>query len=554
MTRRHWIALSFLVVAAAAALWFGWRQHEQDWLRQPIAGLGQAVMFEVPAGASLTGVADALQARGILDNPGAWVRHAKRTGAATRIQTGEYELLPGTTPAALLDKFVAGDVLLHTLTIPEGWTARQALAAIQSHPQVTVELGGLTEQQWMARIGLADQHPEGQFFPDTYRFPRGTSDRELLMQAHGRLQRELAGGVAAPRGGPAVRDAVRGADPRVRGRKGNRRGRRAAADRRRVRQPAAQGHAAADRPHGHLRPRREIRRQPAQARPARRHAVQHLHARRDCRRRRSRSAVARRSRLPCARRRPTRCTSSRPAWATAGISSRRRWSRTTPTSRGTCPTSAAAAASRCAKVCRCAAASSRSRASRASASRRRRRMPRPGCGNAASRCVQTREPGGTPLAEELRALVLEPRERPLGVTAELLMIFAARASHVADKIRPALQRGHWVLCDRFTDATLAYQGGGSGVNTAWITATGENRPSAPGARPHVPVRRAAGRRHVPCRRARQPAGPVRDRGHGVLRPRAQRLPRARGTGARAFPGHRRDRQRRRGRSQRPARH
>ncbi len=82
--------------------------------------------------------------------------------------------------------------------------------------------------------------------------------------------------------------------------------------------------------------------------------------------------------------------------------------------------------------------------------------------------LQTREPGGTPLAEELRALVLEPRERPLGVTVELLMIFAARASHVADRIRPALQRGHWVLCDRFTDATLAYQGGGSGVSAASI--------------------------------------------------------------------------------------
>lgn len=191
MKRRHWIALSFLVIAAAVALWIGWRQHEQDWLRQPIGGLGQAVVFEVPAGASLTSVAETLQARGILDNPGAWVRHAKRTGAATRIQTGEYELLPGSTPAALLDKLVAGDVRLHTLTIPEGWTARQALAAIQSHPQVTVELGGLAEKQWMARIGLVGQHPEGQFFPDTYRFPRGTSDRELLAQAHGRLQREL---------------------------------------------------------------------------------------------------------------------------------------------------------------------------------------------------------------------------------------------------------------------------------------------------------------------------------------------------------------------------
>ena len=80
----------------------------------------------------------------------------------------------------------------------------------------------------------------------------------------------------------------------------------------------------------------------------------------------------------------------------------------------------------------------------------------------------TREPGGTPLAEQLRAVVLEPRERPIGVTVELLLIFAARASHVADKIRPALRRGRWVLCDRFTDATLAYQGGGSRANLAWI--------------------------------------------------------------------------------------
>ena len=82
--------------------------------------------------------------------------------------------------------------------------------------------------------------------------------------------------------------------------------------------------------------------------------------------------------------------------------------------------------------------------------------------------VVTREPGGTPLAEELRAVVLEPREQAIGVTVELLLIFAARASHVADKIRPALRRGQWVLCDRFTDCTLAYQGGGSGANLAAI--------------------------------------------------------------------------------------
>jgi dTMP kinase len=82
--------------------------------------------------------------------------------------------------------------------------------------------------------------------------------------------------------------------------------------------------------------------------------------------------------------------------------------------------------------------------------------------------VVTREPGGTPLAEQLRRLVLEPQDGPVDRSTELLLIFAARANHVAGVIRPALRRGRWVLCDRFTDATVAYQGGGSGMNEAWI--------------------------------------------------------------------------------------
>jgi dTMP kinase len=80
----------------------------------------------------------------------------------------------------------------------------------------------------------------------------------------------------------------------------------------------------------------------------------------------------------------------------------------------------------------------------------------------------TREPGGTPLAEKLRALVLEPHYAPIGAAAEFLIFFAARASHVADVIRPALQSGRWVLCDRFTDTTEAYQCGGRGVDRAAI--------------------------------------------------------------------------------------
>lgn len=77
--------------------------------------------------------------------------------------------------------------------------------------------------------------------------------------------------------------------------------------------------------------------------------------------------------------------------------------------------------------------------------------------------IESREPGGTPLGEELRSLLLGHRDQGLCAESELLLMFAARAEHLARKIRPALARGDWVLCDRFTDASYAYQGAGRGI-------------------------------------------------------------------------------------------
>ena len=77
--------------------------------------------------------------------------------------------------------------------------------------------------------------------------------------------------------------------------------------------------------------------------------------------------------------------------------------------------------------------------------------------------VQTREPGGTPLGEAVRAIVLDPTHREMCAESELLLMFASRAQLVRECIEPALAAGQWVLCDRFTDASYAYQGGGRGV-------------------------------------------------------------------------------------------
>ncbi len=95
--------------------------------------------------------------------------------------------------------------------------------------------------------------------------------------------------------------------------------------------------------------------------------------------------------------------------------------------------------------------------------------------------IKTREPGGTPLAEKIRQLLLDETQEQVDPIAELLMMFAARAQHILHVIRPALERGDWVLCDRFTDATYAYQGGGRGIDfdkIAWLEnlVQGEIRP------------------------------------------------------------------------------
>ena len=117
--------------------------------------------------------------------------------------------------------------------------------------------------------------------------------------------------------------------------------------------------------------------------------------------------------------------------------------------------------------------------------------------------IETREPGGTALAEAIRGLFL--RDEPMPAASELLLLFAARASHLQDVILPALARGTWVVCDRFTDATYAYQGGGRGLDSAWIAdlerrVQGSMRPDCVLVL-DAPV--AVGRGRVAARRGRQ---------------------------------------------------
>lgn len=121
----------------------------------------------------------------------------------------------------------------------------------------------------------------------------------------------------------------------------------------------------------------------------------------------------------------------------------------------------------------------------------------------------TREPGGTPLAESIRDVVLTAREETLPPTAELLLMFAARAVHLANHIEPNLRAGRWVICDRFTDATYAYQGGGRQLPMSSI---GELESMVQGTlRPHLTLLLDAPVENALARARRRNAGAPEDR-------------------------------------------
>lgn len=140
--------------------------------------------YEVKPGMSLREVAQDLAQRGVIKHWIYLVGLAQWQGRAHQIKAGEYAFASGITPLQLLDQMVAGQVLEHTLTVIEGWTFRQLMDLIQGAKTLDHTLTGLTDEQIMARLGYPDQHPEGRFLPDTYRFPKNMTDLAFLQRAY----------------------------------------------------------------------------------------------------------------------------------------------------------------------------------------------------------------------------------------------------------------------------------------------------------------------------------------------------------------------------------
>lgn len=173
-----------VAVLAGGAAWLAWRD-----LDRPLE-ITATELLVVPPGAALRSVSAELGARGVLPRPWLLTLYGRLTDDAVRIHAGEYELTPGLTPRSLLGKLVAGQVLLHQLTVVEGSRFTDFITVLRAHPAIATS--DVAPEAVMATLGAPETDPEGLFFPDTYRFPRGTRDIDVLRIAYEAMQRRLA--------------------------------------------------------------------------------------------------------------------------------------------------------------------------------------------------------------------------------------------------------------------------------------------------------------------------------------------------------------------------
>jgi UPF0755 protein len=175
-----------LLLAGLVVLGFGWQQLQRPHLE------GDSVVVDIPRGASFRSLTAQLQAAGVIDHSLPFLIWGRVSGLAADVKAGEYEFTADTTPVQALQQIVDGRVKLYSLTILEGWTVSRVLAALAERSELRHTLEGMNAETLLSALGVDDGHAEGWFFPDTYVFPRGTSDAEILRRAYRRMEQELA--------------------------------------------------------------------------------------------------------------------------------------------------------------------------------------------------------------------------------------------------------------------------------------------------------------------------------------------------------------------------
>jgi UPF0755 protein len=177
--------LLLAALVAGGAAWWAWQELDRP---GPAA---EAVVVEVPSGASLARIALRLEEAGVVRHARLLEWYGRGSGLAGQVRAGEFRFPAGSTTREVLERLVSGEVVLHSITVVEGWTFRQMRAALAAHPAVRHTLEDIDDADIMRRLGEPDRHPEGWFLPETYRFPRNTSDLELMRIAHQAMRRAL---------------------------------------------------------------------------------------------------------------------------------------------------------------------------------------------------------------------------------------------------------------------------------------------------------------------------------------------------------------------------
>lgn len=176
-----------LVVVAGLTVFAGLDLYE--YVSRPLPMAEPSLDYEIVPGTSFGRLSRDLADRGLIERPLYWqilARLQDRTGA---IKAGNYRIQGPLNPAELLDLFVSGRTVQYSLTVPEGWTYRQLREALARDPNIRTTLA--EDADVMALLGRPGVHPEGWFLPETYHFPKGTTDLEFLRRSHAAMQERL---------------------------------------------------------------------------------------------------------------------------------------------------------------------------------------------------------------------------------------------------------------------------------------------------------------------------------------------------------------------------
>ncbi|MEW8286206.1 MAG: endolytic transglycosylase MltG [Candidatus Thiodiazotropha endolucinida] len=179
--------LGILIFVASILLAWGWMEYD-GFVNKSLNLPEEGVNYILHPGMTVRSLAEDLQQRGMLEKPILLRFIARWQGQASKLKAGEYYLPAGTTPPKLLEILSSSQVVQYALTIIEGWTFDQLMAAIRRDPVLEHSLKEVTNDQVMQHLGLDDLHPEGRFYPDTYHFPRGTTDAAFLKRAYKRME------------------------------------------------------------------------------------------------------------------------------------------------------------------------------------------------------------------------------------------------------------------------------------------------------------------------------------------------------------------------------